>query len=37
MVKFYRPPQRKFSEDNLKMVKELRYKTFFGALSDLFQ
>ena len=29
MVKFYRPPQGKYSESNLKMAKELGYYTFF--------
>ena len=29
MIKFYRPPQGKYSEENLKMAKELGYKTFF--------
>jgi delta-lactam-biosynthetic de-N-acetylase len=33
MMKYYRPPQGKFSEDNLKMAKELGYKTFFWSLA----
>lgn len=33
MTKFYRPPQGKYSEDNLKMAKELGYKTFFWSLA----
>lgn len=33
MVKFYRPPQGKFSESNLKLAKELGYKTFFWSLA----
>lgn len=33
MVKFYRPPQGKFSESNLKMAKEMGYKTFFWSLA----
>lgn len=33
MVKFYRPPQGKFNENNLKMAKELGYKTFFWSLA----
>ncbi len=33
MIKYYRPPQGKFSEDNLKMAKELGYKTFFWSLA----
>ncbi len=33
MVKFYRPPQGKFSEANLQMAKELGYKTFFWSLA----
>lgn len=32
MVKFYRPPQGKYSESNLKMAKELGYYTFSGVL-----
>ncbi len=33
MVKYYRPPQGKYSVDNLKMAKELGYKTFFWSLA----
>lgn len=33
MVKFYRPPQGKYSESNLKMAKEMGYKTFFWSLA----
>ena len=33
MAKFYRPPQGKFRVDNLKMSKELGYKTFFWSLA----
>ena len=33
MPKFYRPPQGKFSEENLKMSKELGYKTIFWSLA----
>ena len=33
MTKFYRPPQGVYSEDNLKMAKELGYKTFFWSLA----
>ncbi|MEE0751875.1 polysaccharide deacetylase family protein [Frisingicoccus sp.] len=33
MVKFYRPPQGKYSEANLRMAKELGYKTFFWSLA----
>ena len=33
MKKLYRPPQGKFSEANLKMAKELGYKTFFWSLA----
>lgn len=33
MKKYYRPPQGKFSESNLKMAKELGYKTFFWSLA----
>lgn len=33
MPKFYRPPQGKFSEENLKMAKELGYKTIFWSLA----
>lgn len=33
MTKFYRPPQGKFSESNLKMAQELGYHTFFWSLA----
>lgn len=33
MIKYYRPPQGKYSEENLKMAKELGYKTFFWSLA----
>ncbi len=33
MVKYYRPPQGKFSEENLKMAHELGYHTFFWSLA----
>lgn len=33
MVRFYRPPQGKYSEKNLKMAQELGYKTFFWSLA----
>lgn len=33
MTKFYRPPQGKFSTNNLKMAKALGYKTFFWSLA----
>lgn len=33
MTKFYRPPQGKYSEENLKMANELGYKTFFWSLA----
>lgn len=33
MKKFYRPPQGKFSEKNLKMAQELGYKTIFWSLA----
>lgn len=33
MLKFYRPPQGKYSETNLKMAKELGYKTIFWSLA----
>lgn len=32
MKKYYRPPQGKYSQNNLKIAKELGYKTFSGAL-----
>ncbi len=31
--KFYRPPQGKYSKTNLKMAKEMGYKTFFWSLA----
>lgn len=33
MPKFYRPPQGKYNEDNLKMAKEMGYKTIFWSLA----
>lgn len=33
MTKYYRPPQGKFSTENLQMAKELGYKTFFWSLA----
>jgi peptidoglycan-N-acetylmuramic acid deacetylase len=33
MAKYYRPPQGKYSEENLQMAKELGYKTFFWSLA----
>lgn len=33
MTKYYRPPQGKYSEANLKMARELGYKTFFWSLA----
>ncbi len=33
MTKFYRPPQGKYSEPNLKMAQELGYRTFFWSLA----
>lgn len=33
MTKYYRPPQGKYSVDNLKMAQELGYKTFFWSLA----
>ena len=33
MVKFYRPPQGKYSETNLQMAKEMGYHTFFWSLA----
>ena len=33
MVKYYRPPQGTYSEKNLKMAKELGYKTVFWSLA----
>lgn len=33
MVKYYRPPQGKYSTENLKAAQELGYKTFFWSLA----
>ncbi len=33
MLHYYRPPQGKYSLENLKMAKELGYKTFFWSLA----
>lgn len=33
MIKYYRPPQGKYSTENLKMAKELGYSTFFWSLA----
>ena len=33
MVKFYRPPQGKYSEQNLKMANDMGYHTFFWSLA----
>ena len=33
MAKFYRPPQGKYSEENLKMAHRLGYSTFFWSLA----
>ena len=33
MKKYYRPPQGKYSEENLKMAKDLGYTTFFWSLA----
>jgi len=33
MLKFYRPPQGKFNEENLKLANELGYKTIFWSLA----
>lgn len=33
MKKYYRPPQGKYSETNLKMAKEMGYKTIFWSLA----
>lgn len=33
MAKFYRPPQGNYSEENLKMAKEMGYKTVFWSLA----
>lgn len=33
MLKYYRPPQGKYSTDNLKMAQEMGYTTFFWSLA----
>lgn len=33
MIKYYRPPQGKYSTQNLEMAKELGYRTFFWSLA----
>lgn len=33
MTRYYRPPQGKYSTENLKMAKELGYQTFFWSLA----
>ena len=33
MIRYYRPPQGKYSTDNLQMASELGYKTFFWSLA----
>ena len=33
MVKYYRPPQGKYSESNLKQAQELGYQTIFWSLA----
>ncbi len=33
LTKYYRPPQGKYSENNMKMAKELGYKTIFWSLA----
>jgi len=33
MLKIYRPPQGKYSEDNLRMAQEMGYKTIFWSLA----
>ena len=33
MTKYYRPPQGKYSTENLKMAKELGYQTYFWSLA----
>ncbi len=33
MVKFYRPPQGKYSTENLEMANEMGYRTFFWSLA----
>ena len=35
MKKFYRPPQGKYSIENLKLAKEMGYKTFFWSLAHV--
>ena len=33
MKKYYRPPQGKYSESNLKMASDMGYQTFFWSLA----
>ena len=33
LTKYYRPPQGKYSTENLKMAKEMGYQTFFWSLA----
>lgn len=33
MIKYYRPPQGKYSEENLQMASDLGYQTFFWSLA----
>lgn len=33
MIRYYRPPQGKYSETNLQMAKDMGYKTFFWSLA----
>lgn len=33
MIKFYRPPQGKYSKQNLQMAKDMGYQTFFWSLA----
>lgn len=33
MIRYYRPPQGKYSEGNLKMAQDMGYKTFFWSLA----
>lgn len=33
MTKYYRPPQGKYSENNLQMAKDMGYRTFFWSLA----
>ena len=33
MAKFYRPPQGKYSDNNLQLAKELGYRTIFWSLA----